>query len=81
MKNLILKTEEGDLFRFTDSEERTELLVGSRRTADIVMMRDTAVLDIDSDSDFEMMQLLAAYFYKTDPAFAEVKTHIPEILR
>ena len=37
MKNLILKTEEGDLFRFTDSEERTELTIGSRRTADIVV--------------------------------------------
>ena len=37
MKNLILKTEEGDLFRFTDSEERTELTIGSKRTADIVV--------------------------------------------
>ena len=36
MKNLILKIREGDLFRFTDSEERTELTVGSKRTADIV---------------------------------------------
>ena len=37
MKNLILKIREGDLFRFTDSEERTELTVGSKRTADIVV--------------------------------------------
>lgn len=37
MKNLILKTEEGDLFRFTDSEARTELTIGSKRTADIVV--------------------------------------------
>lgn len=37
MKNLILKTEEGDLFRFTDTEERTELTIGSKRTADIVV--------------------------------------------
>lgn len=51
------------------------------RTADIVMMQDTAVLDIDSDKDFEMMQLLAEYFYKTDADFAEVKAHIPHILR
>ena len=49
------------------------------RTADIVMMQDTAVLDIDSDNDFEMMQLLAEYFYKTDPAYAEIKNHIPDI--
>ena len=37
MKNLILKIREGDLFRFIDSEERTELTVGSKRTADIVV--------------------------------------------
>lgn len=37
MKNIILKICEGDLYRFVDSEERTELLVGSRRTADIVI--------------------------------------------
>ena len=37
MKNLILKIREGDLFRFFDSEERTELTVGSKRTADIVV--------------------------------------------
>lgn len=54
---------------------------GKERVADIVMMKDTAVLDIDSDHDFELMQLLAEYFYKTDPAFAEVKNHIPDIIR
>ncbi len=37
MKNLILKICEGDLFRFFDSEDRTELTVGSRRSADIVI--------------------------------------------
>ena len=37
LKNLILKIREGDLFRFIDSEERTELTVGSKRTADIVV--------------------------------------------
>ncbi len=37
MKNLILKIREGDLFRFFDSEERTELTIGSRRSADIVV--------------------------------------------
>lgn len=51
------------------------------RTADIVMMQDTAVLDIDSDNDFEMMQLLAEYFYKTDPEFEEIRAHIPDCLR
>ena len=37
MKNLILKIREGDLFRFFDSEERTELTIGSRRSSDIVV--------------------------------------------
>ena len=41
MKNLILKIREGDLFRFFDSEERTEVTIGSRRTADIVVKSQT----------------------------------------
>lgn len=36
-------------------------------------MPDTAVLDIDSERDYELMQLLADYFYRTDPAFGEVR--------
>lgn len=39
-------------------------------------MPDTAVLDIDSERDFEIMQLLADYFYRTDPAFGEVRDGI-----
>lgn len=35
MKNVVLKIREGDLFRFIDSEERTELTIGSKRSADI----------------------------------------------
>ncbi len=35
MKNIILKIREGDLFRFIDSEERTLLTIGSKRSADI----------------------------------------------
>ena len=35
MKNIVLKIREGDLFRFIDSEERTELTIGSKRSADI----------------------------------------------
>lgn len=37
------------------------------------VMPDTAVLDIDSERDFELMQLLADYFYRTDPAFGEIR--------
>ena len=35
MKNIVLKIQQGDLFRFIDSEERTELFVGSGRGADV----------------------------------------------
>lgn len=33
--NLILKIQEGELFKFFDSEERKTITVGSRRTDDI----------------------------------------------
>ncbi|HWT73644.1 MAG TPA: acylneuraminate cytidylyltransferase family protein [Mobilitalea sp.] len=35
-------------------------------------MKDTAILDIDSEEDYELMQVLAAYFYKNDKEFGEV---------
>lgn len=37
MKNLILKITEGDLFRFFDTEERTEVTIGAKRSADIAV--------------------------------------------
>ena len=37
MKNIVLKIREGDLFRFVDTEEKRELFIGSKRTADIVI--------------------------------------------
>ena len=43
---------------------------------DIVEMEDTAVLDIDSEEDFEMMEIIARYLYANKPAFAEVRDHI-----
>ncbi len=33
---------------------------------DIVLMRDTAVIDIDSENDFELMELLAGHFFNTE---------------
>lgn len=33
---------------------------------DIILMKDTAVLDIDSEEDFELMEILAEYFFKTE---------------
>jgi CMP-N,N'-diacetyllegionaminic acid synthase len=37
------------------------------------MMKDTAVLDIDSEEDYELMQLLAGYFYDHYPDYAEIR--------
>lgn len=42
------------------------------KKSDIVIMRDTGFLDIDSQEDFEMMQVVAAYLFKNDPDFAEL---------
>lgn len=33
---------------------------------DVIRMRDTAVLDIDSEEDFVLMQVLASYFFEND---------------
>ncbi len=43
---------------------------------DIVEMLDTAVLDIDSEEDFEMMEVMARYLYAQRPEFAEVRENI-----
>lgn len=42
----------------------------------VAVMQDTAVLDIDSESDYELLQLLAQYFYDSDPAFGEIRDHV-----
>jgi CMP-N,N'-diacetyllegionaminic acid synthase len=33
---------------------------------DIILMKDTAVLDIDSEEDFKLMEVLARYFFKDE---------------
>jgi CMP-N,N'-diacetyllegionaminic acid synthase len=33
---------------------------------DIILMKDTAVLDIDSEEDFELMEILGEYFFKNE---------------
>ena len=37
-----------------------------------VVMKDTAVLDIDSEEDFELMEWLARYFVENDAEFKMV---------
>ena len=50
--------------------ESTTILIKSRLAVSV--MPDTAVLDIDSENDFQLMELLARHFYDSDPAFREV---------
>lgn len=44
------------------------------------IMKDTAVLDIDSEEDFELMQVLAKYFYGKYNNYSLVKENIINIL-
>ncbi|ADL51936.1 cytidylyltransferase domain-containing protein [Clostridium cellulovorans] len=47
---------------------------------DIVKMTDTAILDIDSENDFELMEIMAEYLYKTYPKFKDIKDNIKSIV-
>ena len=46
---------------------------------DVIKMKDTDVLDIDSEEDFVLMQFIARYLYEQYPAFAQVRDHIREV--
>lgn len=43
---------------------------------EIFTMRDNGVLDIDSEEDFQLMEVIAGYLLRTDEEFAEVKRNI-----
>lgn len=40
--------------------------------ADIVVMKDTGILDIDGPEDYELMQVIAAWLFEHDPAYKTV---------
>ena len=42
------------------------------------LMKDTGILDIDSEEDFEMMEVIADYLYKHNADFADVRNNIRE---
>ena len=44
----------------------------------VYLMKDTAVLDIDSEEDFEMMQLIGSYLFTNEEGFKAVKDLIRE---
>lgn len=41
---------------------------------DAVVMKDTGILDIDSEEDYELMQVTAKYLYENEEAFKETFT-------
>lgn len=45
-------------------------------SCDIYEMEDTAVLDIDSEEDFHLMELIARHLYANRPEFAQVRDNI-----
>lgn len=45
----------------------------------IVQMIDTAVLDIDSEEDFFLMQIIGKYFYESDQEYGEIFAAIDEL--
>ncbi|MEL7567159.1 MAG: acylneuraminate cytidylyltransferase family protein [Dehalobacterium sp.] len=48
---------------------------------DVIKMVDTAVLDLDHEKDFEIMQVIAEYLYDKYPLFKEVKDNITKCSR
>lgn len=45
---------------------------------DAILMKDTGVLDIDSEEDFQVMQVVAEYLYKNDKKFKEIYEKVSE---
>ena len=43
---------------------------------DVIKMMDTAVLDIDHENDFELMEVIASYLFKTDEEFKSIFENI-----
>jgi CMP-N,N'-diacetyllegionaminic acid synthase len=43
---------------------------------DIIKMLDTAVLDLDHEGDFDLMEIIASHLFAKNPAFREVRDHI-----
>jgi CMP-N,N'-diacetyllegionaminic acid synthase len=48
---------------------------------DIIKMDDTGILDIDSENDFELMEIISEYLYKNNSSMSEVRQNINRIIR
>lgn len=44
-----------------------------------IMMKDTAVLDIDSEEDYELMEVIAKYLFEKYPEYAEIKNEAEKL--
>lgn len=43
---------------------------------DVIVMKDTGILDIDSEEDFYLMQVIAGYLFENDERFGQIKEHV-----
>ena len=57
-------------------EEIWKPIPGYEGYFEAIIMYDTAVLDLDHENDFELMELIADYLYKKKPEFGEVYANI-----
>lgn len=46
---------------------------------DVIVMKDTGVLDIDSEEDFEIMQIIAKYLFENDEKFMDLKLDVQSL--
>ena len=51
-----------------------ELATFFNDNCDAIVMADTGILDIDSEKDYELMQVIAEYLFRGDHNFAEIYT-------
>ena len=48
---------------------------------DVIKMMDTAVLDIDHENDFELMEVIANYLFSENQHMKEIKSNIEDLIR
>jgi len=48
-------------------------------SCDVIKMLDTAVLDLDHENDFEIMQIIAEYLYMKKDSFSEIRQNIMNV--
>lgn len=51
------------------------------RKADIVVMKDTGILDIDGPEDYELMQVIAAWLFEHDSAFGAIYKEVKSMYK